>query len=206
VLEIAVLGLLNESPMHGYEFAQAPVHAPRHVPGILLRVALSDAAQAVRGRLDQRGFPGGGPAEADLPAWQARLPVDRGGARSTSRPCSNTSARTLSTRRASARGWRSFAHTRSDIRLRILEGRRRRVEEQRDGIVDSLASRREKWDSYTLQLQEHGLESVNREVRWLTELIDNERSAGTNPVGRLTHSPKPTHDPRRIDGFAQHRK
>jgi hypothetical protein len=38
-------------------------------------------------------------------------------------------------------------------------------------------------DSYTLQLQEHGLESVNREVRWLTELIDNERSGGTTPSG-----------------------
>ena len=31
-------------------------------------------------------------------------------------------------------------------------------------------------DSYTLELQRHGLESVEREVNWLTELIDRERS------------------------------
>ena len=32
-----------------------------------------------------------------------------------------------------------FAQTRSDIRLQILEGRRRRVEEQRDGHASALA-------------------------------------------------------------------
>jgi hypothetical protein len=69
-----------------------------------------------------------------------------------------------------------FAQTRSDIRLQILEGRRRRVEAQRDGMRSSLARTRERMDRYTLQLQEHGLESVDREVRWLTELIEQEKS------------------------------
>jgi hypothetical protein len=32
-------------------------------------------------------------------------------------------------------------------------------------------------DRYTLQLQEHGLESVDREVRWLSELIATERGS-----------------------------
>ncbi len=69
-----------------------------------------------------------------------------------------------------------FAQTRSDIRLQILEGRRRRVEERRDGMRSSLARTRERMDRYTLQLQEHGLESVDREVRWLTELIEQEKT------------------------------
>ena len=69
-----------------------------------------------------------------------------------------------------------FAQTRSEIRMQILEGRRRRVEEQREGMASSLANRRERLDRYTRQLQEHGLESVDREVRWLTELIDDERT------------------------------
>jgi hypothetical protein len=33
-------------------------------------------------------------------------------------------------------------------------------------------------DSYTLELHRHGLESVEREVRWLNELIASERQAG----------------------------
>ena len=40
---------------------------------------------------------------------------------------------------------------------------------------DALARTRERVDSYTLELQRHGLESVEREVRWLNELIDTER-------------------------------
>jgi hypothetical protein len=60
--------------------------------------------------------------------------------------------------------------------LQILEGRRRRVEERRDGIRSALARTSKRLDRYTLQLQEHGLESADREVRWLNELIDREQT------------------------------
>ena len=49
--------------------------------------------------------------------------------------------------------------------------------EQADGMRSSLARTRERMDRYTLQLQEHGLESVDREVRWLSELIATERGS-----------------------------
>ena len=44
-----------------------------------------------------------------------------------------------------------------------------------DGFRAALARTRERLDGYTLDLQQHGLESVEREVRWLSELIDDER-------------------------------
>ena len=44
----------------------------------------------------------------------------------------------------------------------------------------SVSRTRERVDSYTLELQRHGLESVEREVRWLTELIETERRGETN--------------------------
>ena len=69
--------------------------------------------------------------------------------------------------------------------MRILEGRRSRLEERREGVRTSLARTRSRLDRYTLQLQEHGLESVDREVRWLTELIETERRA-TAPTRRPT--------------------
>ena len=72
-----------------------------------------------------------------------------------------------------------FAQTRSDIRLQILEGRRRRVEEQREGMKSALGRTGQRVDRYTRMLHEHGLESVDREVRWLTELIESERGTGT---------------------------
>jgi hypothetical protein len=37
----------------------------------------------------------------------------------------------------------------------------------------------ERLDAYTLELQRHGLEAAEREVRWLEELIATERSGRT---------------------------
>jgi DNA-binding PadR family transcriptional regulator len=81
---------------------------------------------------------------------------------------------------------RFFAHTSADVRLRILEGRRNRVEARQEGLRAALARTRERLDTYTLQLQEHGLDSVEREVRWLTELIDSERSNQPPASGKST--------------------
>src|SRR6185436_5724604 len=71
-----------------------------------------------------------------------------------------------------------FARTDQATRLRILEGRRR-VEERREGMRDVLARAAERLDAYTLELQRHGLEACEREVRWLEELIATERSGQT---------------------------
>ena len=68
-----------------------------------------------------------------------------------------------------------FSATEARTRLRILEGRRSRLEERVDALRDSLARSKERVDAYTLQLQQHGLEGAEREVRWLTELIDQEK-------------------------------
>ncbi len=63
--------------------------------------------------------------------------------------------------------------------MRILEGRRSRLEERLEGFRAAATRTRERVDSYTLELQRHGLESVEREVRWLNELIATERQSGT---------------------------
>jgi DNA-binding PadR family transcriptional regulator len=71
-----------------------------------------------------------------------------------------------------------FARTDAASRVRILEGRRSRLEERLDNVRKAGQRKRDRVDSYTLELQRHGLESVEREVKWLTELIDRERSGG----------------------------
>ena len=73
-----------------------------------------------------------------------------------------------------------FSRTDRATRLRILEGRRRRIEERREGLRDVLARATDRLDAYTLELQRHGLDACEREVRWLEELITNERS-GRSP-------------------------
>jgi DNA-binding PadR family transcriptional regulator len=76
-----------------------------------------------------------------------------------------------------------FARTDAATRLQILEGRRLRLQERREGVRQSMQRSRERIDQYTLELQRHGLEAVEGEVRWLTELIDSERASN------MTHPP-----------------
>lgn len=69
-----------------------------------------------------------------------------------------------------------FGRTDHEIRLRILEGRRARLQERVARAQQQLARSQER-DTYAVELQRHGLESVEREVRWLTDLIAAERNA-----------------------------
>ena len=83
-----------------------------------------------------------------------------------------------------------FSQTDADVRLKILEGRRTRLEERREGVTSALSRTREALDRYTLELQQHGLESVEREVRWLNELIATERGGvvAARPRSTTTNS------------------
>jgi hypothetical protein len=76
-----------------------------------------------------------------------------------------------------------FGQTSRDVRMRVLEGRRSRLEERLAKMRASLARTRERLDDYTLELQRHGMESVEREVRWLTELIESERTGRDREAG-----------------------
>ncbi|MBA2561129.1 MAG: PadR family transcriptional regulator, partial [Propionibacteriales bacterium] len=88
-----------------------------------------------------------------------------------------------------------FGATTTETRIRMLEGRRSRLEERIHGVRTTLARSRERVDSYTLELQRHGLESVEREVRWLNELIQTERGGQREipPLG-TAHTTNPRAD------------
>jgi DNA-binding PadR family transcriptional regulator len=185
VLELAVLGILHETPMHGYELRKrlnSLLGAFRAFGYGSLYPALKDMLG--KGLIAEDAIPDGGkPLALDRPRRSKivyRLTAD-GKERlndllSQSGPAS----------------WEDdgfgvhfafFGLTQADIRLRILEGRRSRLEERLEGFRAAATRTRERVDSYTLELQRHGLESVEREVRWLNELIASERQSGTKPSG-----------------------
>src|SRR5690606_23361959 len=86
-----------------------------------------------------------------------------------------------------------FGRTDAGVRLRILEGRRSKLEERLERLRTALQRTRERMDDYTLELQRHGLESVEREVRWLNELISAER--GKSGAGPESADHTPTAEP-----------
>jgi DNA-binding PadR family transcriptional regulator len=81
-----------------------------------------------------------------------------------------------------------FSRTPATARMRILEGRRRQVEERRERLRQALgrpatAAAEEHPDRYTRELHELGLESSEREVRWLNNLIAAEEAAPAKKAG-----------------------
>lgn len=182
MLEFAILGLLHQSPMHGYELRKQLAG----VLGGLRSISYGSLYPALK-RMLAAGLVSvvDGDPKALLPADAPPLTGRRGkvvyaitaeGKERFHELVSQTGPEAYDDEGRFGVHLAFFGSTAADVRLRILEGRRRTVEQQRDGLRAALARTRERMDRYTLELQRHGLEGVDREVRWLSELIDRERA------------------------------
>jgi DNA-binding PadR family transcriptional regulator len=193
-LELAVLGLLHETPLHGYELRKRL----NSLLGTFRAWGYGSLYPCLKDLLVQGLIAEEPPADAD--AGQARRTGQDRPRPGQARPRSGRRSKIVYRLTADGKerlqdllaeagpaAWEDdgfgvhfafFGQTRADIRLRILEGRRTRLEERLDGVRAAMARTRERLDSYTLELHRHGLESVEREVRWLNELIASERESG----------------------------
>jgi DNA-binding PadR family transcriptional regulator len=173
VLEFAILGLLHESPLHGYELRKR-LNA---LLGTFRAFSYGSLYPTLR-RMKGAGWIGEdtGSGEAGRAGRRGRVvyKLTADGKERFIELLAEVGPATTDEEQFGVH-FAFFAQTDAEIRLRILEGRRHRVEEKRDGLRAALTRTRERLDRYTLELQEHGLDAVDREVRWLTELIDNER-------------------------------
>lgn len=172
-LELAVLGLLHESPMHGYELRKRlnlmlgwsrllsygslyPALKKMLRAGLIAETPVSGDATSVvsrRQRIVYETTPAGQQHFKELlnevgpAAWEDDSFDIR---------------------------FAFFSRTDLASRLRILEGRRSRLQERLDRVQAQLDRAQREVDRYAGELQRHGLESVQREVRWLSDLIDAE--------------------------------
>jgi DNA-binding PadR family transcriptional regulator len=71
-----------------------------------------------------------------------------------------------------------FSRTSAEVRLGILEGRRSRLQERLERQRHAAGGD----DRYLSELRRHAIESVEREVRWLTDLINAERGPDNGPA------------------------
>jgi DNA-binding PadR family transcriptional regulator len=183
VLELAVLGLLQESSMHGYELRKELI---AKLGAIRAAISYGTLYPTLR-RLQTAGWiteAGETPPSADeVPPLTSRrgrvvYKITAEGKERFAELLAQVGPETYDDPGFGVH-FAFFARTDRATRLRILEGRRRRVEERREGLRDVLARAAERLDAYTLELQRHGLDACEREVRWLEELIANERSGRT---------------------------
>jgi DNA-binding PadR family transcriptional regulator len=183
VLELAILGLLHEAPVHGYElrkqlglrlgglrrsglgvFSYGSLYpALRRLTRAGLIVEEPETVAGARSRRSRRVYR----ITAEGKERFAELLTESG-----------------------PQAWDDegfgvhlafFSRTPAEARMRILEGRRRAVEERREGLRSTLAKAGEQIDRYTRELHQLGLDTSDREVRWLNELIATERAEQAQP-------------------------
>ncbi|WP_043265234.1 PadR family transcriptional regulator [Streptomyces sp. CT34] len=207
VLEFAVLGLLRESPMHGYELRKRLNTSL----GVFRAFSYGTLYPCLKGLVangwlveETGGAPDGVPATA-LTGRRAKIVyrLTAAGKDHFEELLTHSGPDAWEDEHFGVR-FAFFGQTSRDVRMRVLEGRRSRLEERLEKMRTSLARTRERLDDYTLELQRHGMESVEREVRWLNELIESERA------GRDQRAPGPTERDKNTpsgdaDGLPRHR-
>jgi len=183
VLEPAILGLLHETPMHGYELRKRL----NLVLGSFRALSYGSLYPCLKSLVDRGWIQGTESVVAPhaVASKRARIvyQLTADGKEHLQEILASSGPATWEDENFDVR-FAFFAQTDAETRLRILEGRRTRLTERLETVRQSFARTRERMDEYTLELQRHGLEQVEREVRWLDGLIDNERGLRrTRPAG-----------------------
>ena len=172
VLELAILGLLAEAPVHGYELRKK---LSLRLGG--LRVISYGSLYPALRRLTRAGLIAEEVADG---AWSRRgrrvYAITAEGKDRFTELLADVGPQAVDDD-AFGVHLAFFSRTPAEIRMRILEGRRRAVEERREGLRAVLARAGEQIDRYTRELHELGLDTSEREVRWLNELIAAEQRA-----------------------------
>ena len=173
MLELAILGLLLESPMHGYELRKRLTG----LLGAFRAFSYGSLYPALRrmqtdGLIAEDAAPEGAVLRRARRVYQL---TDIGRQRFTEL-VADTGPQNY-TDDGFGVHLAFFNRTPAAARMRSLEGRRRQVEERREGLRDAIARATNSLDRYTRQLHQLGLESSEREVNWLNELIAAERVA-----------------------------
>ena len=170
-LEFALLGLLSQAPLHGYELRKRLTS----IFGPFRALSFSVLYPQLRRMLDA--------------GLISQVEVPKGGRSKRVRIVYSISALGQAkfdqlTETVSPQSWDDdnfevhvafFSPTSSRNRLRILEGRQRRLKEKAEILRADLERSAVGLDKYLIELRRHSLETAEREIAWLEDMITSER-------------------------------
>ena len=169
MLELAILGLLKENSMHGYQLSKRLAETL----GPFWKVSYGSLYPALR-RLQSDG------------AVEPTFPRQDVGRRKNVYRITDSGEEMFYEllQEAGQESWEDnpfrvrlafFRYLKPDTRLRLLERRRAYLEERLSEIKHSLKNYRERTDAYTLSLMRHGADATEQDIAWLDGLITTER-------------------------------
>jgi DNA-binding PadR family transcriptional regulator len=170
-LEFALLGLLSQAPLHGYELRKRLTS----IFGPFRALSFSVLYPQLRRMLDA--------------GLISQVEVPKGGRSKRVRIVYSISALGQAkfdqlTETVSPQSWDDdnfevhvafFSPTTSRNRLRILEGRQRRLKEKAEILRADLERSAVGLDKYLIEWRRHSLETAEREIAWLEDMITSER-------------------------------
>ena len=169
MLELAILGLLKERSMHGYQLSKRLTDTL----GAFWKVSYGSLYPALK-RLEREG--------AVEPVFDRD---DVGRRKNVYRITAKGEALFAELlQEAAPESWEDnrfrvrlafFRYLKPETRLRLLEKRRAYLEDRLSDIKTSLKNYRERIDAYTLSLMRHGAEATVQDIAWLDGLIETER-------------------------------
>jgi DNA-binding PadR family transcriptional regulator len=210
LLELAILGLLKEQDLHGYELKKRLNDTLGLFSGVsfgslypaLARLEAAGAVKAVEAKPDPvMPIPLTGSLTGELAAFRALGPTSRP-RRTTGRPTRGKKVygitdvgqhlfeELLATDNASSDDDRVFnlklafaRHLPPEARVSLFERRRAQLVERLNRTRINLRARSDRptSDTYTRSLIEHGTETTEREISWLDRLIAGEQDSAQAP-------------------------
>lgn len=183
MLEMAILGLLKERAMHGYELRKQLSHKL----GFFWTVSFGSLYPTLK-KLERRGV-----VEKFFPADEAsrRKQVYRITAAGEAEflELLSEGAHTVWEEEKFPLRLAFFRYLGPETRLRLLERRKAYLEEKLDEGHRSLSrAKRGPADTYTISLMRHGMETTEHDIAWLDKLIMAERAALADAAGRSAAS------------------
>jgi DNA-binding PadR family transcriptional regulator len=184
MLDFAILGILTDGPLHGYELKRVLADSEHG----FWTVSFGSLYPALR-RLEKRGFVS--VATDDGPRRKVYQLTAEGKAyfqELLETPGAAEEDRAFTLRLS------FFRYLDPDSRIGVLERRRAhlttRLAESRRSMKESANRTKRRMDDYTLALMTRSMSSTEADIAWLDELIENERAA------------RPKRKPRRVRGTA----
>jgi len=168
-LEFALLGLLSQMPLHGYELRKRMGAIFGPFRALSFSVLYPQLRRMVENGVIEESF-------VESTSRRSRIVyaiTDRGLARFSDL------AETVSPDTWEDEGFEIrfafFSPTSSKNRVRILEGRHRRLKEKAEILRGELEKSPIGIDKYLEEWRRHSLESADREIAWLEDMIKTER-------------------------------
>ena len=188
MLELAVLGLLKEKPMHGYELKQRLAEQL----GPFGRFSYGSLYPTLK-RLAVEGAVEMEYAKGETPRRKNVYRITDGGEQLFVQLLEESGPSVTEERNAFMLRLAFFRYMKPETRRRLLEGRRGYLQGRLQKMAASFKKAKDKVDSYTDALNKYALNEAEHDIRWLDDMLEAERRNGNGNSPTSAPTPEGAH-------------